>query len=948
MPDHDYTPGGNEFERSDSEQLSETPSEAPLEPSLDASIEDAVANARANDLPFDDLTVSEAIAVFFQAPLNTWRAFRSLIRPRSDGSRTLLTVPLRPSSSAEVAVAPAPIRPSVPQTLSSHLGNGMLLQLGLYLIAFVLAWWGSGTMRLGDEAALSMGMLLFGIAAVIWVVGFLVGEQEFFIRWWRTRDRWLVPELAARAGALFLAVVGLFFLLDSMNESVLEAERILTLVAAGLLLLIVAGVAWLIIDVMFGRLRVAGQNDLSEEDASLGAAADSELQLPWYMRIHPARVLFFIGGVSFSALTWLGTSNNEFITITFYVWLVSIILWALALTPNVLGPWWWLRRKIAAVRHFHWRRHGLGLLLLIVIMVLGGALRLRELSTLPPEMTSDHVELLLDAVKLLDGQRQIFFANNGGRESFQMYLMALLSLAPGMGINHETLKTLAVIESLITIPVMVWLGRTIIGPERRRLGWYVGFILAALLATSYWHLTVTRLALRIILTPLIMSLIMIYFARALRFNQRADYILAGIALGFGLYMYQAIRMVPVLIVLVVLLAMYISARHWQDRLRYGMNLFVLAFISLIVFLPMLHYSLDQPEQFWRRTIGRLSGDDVVEETLPDGTIKPLDPTLGDYIESFTENVPQLMNNMRNALWMFQYKGDGAWINGVPGTPVLSIMVGAAFAVGLAAYGVLIVKTRDPVFIMVPIAVLIMLLPSALSIAFPHENPSNTRASGALPAVLLIAALPIALIAERIRALQSNRIGFVAALGFVGIVVGSAYYDASSVYFGKMRASYEQSTFNYSQVGQVMYGLALSGDVPYGNMFMIASPYWWDHRAVGLEAGIEGIWPNGVYDFNGDDDITAAVDYLPYFMRSADERTDRFAFSPSHNVEVFYSASDEVTPAKLQTWFPDGYATFYDNVYERRQFYRYTIPAIGQEGLEAFLAETIPEASETSE
>lgn len=80
MPDHEYTPGGNEFERSDSEQLSETPLEAPLEPSLDASIEDAVANARANDLPFDDLTVSEAIAVFFSSTFEYMARF-SVVDP---------------------------------------------------------------------------------------------------------------------------------------------------------------------------------------------------------------------------------------------------------------------------------------------------------------------------------------------------------------------------------------------------------------------------------------------------------------------------------------------------------------------------------------------------------------------------------------------------------------------------------------------------------------------------------------------------------------------------------------------------------------------------------------------------------------------------------------------------------------------------------------------------
>jgi hypothetical protein len=45
---------------------------------------------------------------------------------------------------------------------------------------------------------------------------------------------------------------------------------------------------------------------------------------------------------------------------------------------------------------------------------------------------------------------------------------------------------------------------------------------------------VTRLSLRIVLTPLVASLLIIYLTRAMRFNRRMDYIKAGLVLGFGL------------------------------------------------------------------------------------------------------------------------------------------------------------------------------------------------------------------------------------------------------------------------------------------------------------------------------------------------------------------------------------------------------------------------------
>jgi hypothetical protein len=43
---------------------------------------------------------------------------------------------------------------------------------------------------------------------------------------------------------------------------------------------------------------------------------------------------------------------------------------------------------------------------------------------------------------------------------------------------------------------------------------------------------------------------------------------------------------------------------------------------------------------------------------------------------------------------------------------------------------------------VPISAFIMLLPSALSIAYPIENPSTTRASGALPFIYVMMAFPL--------------------------------------------------------------------------------------------------------------------------------------------------------------------------------------------------------------
>jgi len=129
----------------------------------------------------------------------------------------------------------------------------------------------------------------------------------------------------------------------------------------------------------------------------------------------------------------------------------------------------------------------------------GAYFRLVDLDGMPPQMTSDHKKSFW-MPGCLGWRLSVFFPNNGGREGFQMYALALIAHIPGLGVDHFSLKMLAAIESLITLPVLWWMGREVIGDRDRRLGNSVGLVLMALVAASYWHVAITRVALRIVLT----------------------------------------------------------------------------------------------------------------------------------------------------------------------------------------------------------------------------------------------------------------------------------------------------------------------------------------------------------------------------------------------------------------------------------------------------------------
>jgi hypothetical protein len=811
------------------------------------------------------------------------------------------------------------------------------------------------------------------MALLAWAMAELVSDWRSLRAAWQggtqvQRGLWL-----ARLVPLAFILRGVWLWMDASDEplrSAKDVDLILGLAREGFLWVALGLLAWWGLSVAAWALRRRerqarqraileevraelaedfGQASADEDEGPQRPAAPplndgfADEALPWYMRIHPARVFLFIGALILVGLTWIGTSGNSFTTPTFYIWLGSIGCVVAAFAPLSWRPSLATWRR-AWAKQGRWRVARGVLLAFVLILLLGGIFRFTNLNgnpadgtAHPPEMTSDHVEKLLDSGRVRDGARNIFFANNGGREPIHMYVMAIFSSLPGQGINHETLKLLAVIESMLSLPVFFWLGLVVMGQRDRRWGVLLGLLLMALFAVSYWHVTVTRLALRIVMMPAVSALLLIFLIRAIRHQRRGDFIAAGLVLGFSLYTYQAARMLPV-VVLVGLALAFFSYRTARERIRLVGHGVALVIVSAVVFVPLFHYSVENPEQFWRRTAGRLLGDDVITERMADGRIMERIATLEERVTAFTQNIPTLLNNLRNALLMFHWKGDVGWINGVPNYPALDPLTGALLLLSLVAWGGYALRQRDVALWLIPLSGLVMLLPSALSIAFPLENPSFTRTSGAMPMVLLMAALPLGLMVERLRLVVQR--GQWAALALVSLILLGAYSANSRLYFVEYYNAYSISSLPYSDPGRVLRGFAES-DGAYGNAFMIAFPFWWDHRAVGLAAGLETIWPNGVYDYLSGDSLTRAVDYVPHFMRDAFARTDRFRLNPDRDLLFFYARDDGETRQQLREWFPQGREMAIQPYQRGDDYWVFRAPALGLDGFQAFITANIP-------
>ncbi|MCY3915997.1 MAG: glycosyltransferase family 39 protein [Chloroflexi bacterium] len=865
-----------------------------------------------NSEPIEDLTLSELIVLWLRAPATTWRRLRVAMASHAANR-------LQPSVGPSMAAIRAPeisegrrSASSARRSWSKVLRQRDTIQLLLSGAAIVCALIGSVIVRGADDATRAEGhSLIVGgpylwLGFLLWLVAEATGHWTQLKEYWRGIDRSGRLRWAARALPVALWINALKLLIASMNAPS-ESATDLALEAIGWFM--VGSLLWFSIEIAHWQVR--------------RRRTSAELEAPKFMVRQPTRPpvssalgkprrLLIAFAILCSLLVWANTTGNRIEPPIILLWLISAVLWGFVFAPLRWNLFDWASDRIDALRRIHWRAHRGAIIALALVLILGAAFRFNKLDAYPPQMFSDLVEKIQDAYKIHHhDDYRIFFENIGGREPLHFYLLSILASQPGMEFDHYALKLMSAIESFLTLPIVFWLGVEVMGKRRRRFGLLFGALAAALVAVSFWHVVIGRQGMRISLAPLFSALTALYLVRALRQNRRPDYVKAGLALGFGLMGYQAVRMLPLAAVAGVAIALVLAKRSWRQRLSYLVNLAVLAFVSLMVFLPLLHYWMEAPENYMRRTSTRIFGDL---------------PTSDDERASFlAESIPILLSNIRKTALIYHYYGDSAWVSGVPHEPAMDPVTAAFMCLGAAAWLALIAKTRDPVDVFVPFYLLVTLLPTALALSFPIEVPSFVRASGAIPPSYLIAALPAAVFCRRLCKKLPGQLGLIAAAAFAGAALLAANHYNSSLYFGGFTDNFDIASHPHAQAGGLLRGFAES-DGAYGNAFVLTSPHWWDTRAVGIEAGLM------FWDSDGE------ASSVPQLLYSGLRREAKFRLQPERDLLFFYARHNERALQLLSEWFPNGRQMEIEVQPLHKSFYIYRAPALGADGLLRFLDE----------
>lgn len=531
------------------------------------------------------------------------------------------------------------------------------------------------------------------------------------------------------------------------------------------------------------------------------ADAKPEKGVQTFRRLPLLLSLFFFG------LTFLFSGGNQFNFLNVSLWFLSVVFVVAAFWQTRHSPRRLWANFNSKLQQKDWDLHiSRWTVLLVAIFALIAFFRFSQLSALPPEMTSDHAEKLLDVYDVQQGQYSIFFPRNAGREPLQFYLTALVAQLFGTGISFMSLKLGTTFLAFVSLIYMYLLGKELGGR-------WVGLFALIFTGLSFWANIIARIGLRFSLFPTFAAPTVYYLLRGLRRGRLNDFLLSGLFLGIGLYGYTPFRVMPFVVAAAVIIFLIHRATPEQRR-RALIGFAVLALVSLIVFTPLLRYLVDNFAQFGERMLTRVS---ETERPYP-----------GPVLFIFLENVVR-------ALGMFNIYGGNIWTVGLVGRPAFDLVSAALFLLGVCILVIRYARSRHWQDLFLLIALPLMMLPSTLSLAFPEENPAMNRASGAYIPAFIICALGLDALLHGLRDRLRGNLGLRTAQATGAIlllVVGALNYD---LLFRDYRSAYDAYSLNTSEMGTVIADYANT----FGTLdsaWVVVYPYWVDTRLVGMSAG----------------------------------------------------------------------------------------------------------------
>lgn len=316
------------------------------------------------------------------------------------------------------------------------------------------------------------------------------------------------------------------------------------------------------------------------------------------------------------------------------------------------------------------------------VLTVAALVRLYDLREYPPGLFPDEAANGEDVLLILSGDTRVFYPRGSGREALFFYVQAAAVWLFGRGVWQ--LHAASALVGTLTVAALYF-------ATRAWFGRLAGLTAAWLLATSHWHLTLSRTGFRAIMVPLFVALFTALVGYTVRAAKRAEagrsfsrgrrylvssYVLAalaGAALAGGFYTYLAYRVMLGVVVGVAALVLVDDllvgrrVRSMPHLARYWRHAAVGTAAALLTFAPLGWHFIRFPEDF----VGRA------------GQVSVFNPDLQRAFGGGTL-AGTLQYAVRETLMsFFAGGGDPNWRHSVAGYPLLNPVTATLLLLGLA-------------------------------------------------------------------------------------------------------------------------------------------------------------------------------------------------------------------------------------------------------------------------
>lgn len=436
---------------------------------------------------------------------------------------------------------------------------------------------------------------------------------------------------------------------------------------------------------------------------------------PAWPQLPPRRKWMYIGiGLAGAALLLVGIASTQFWQgqfggWAFWLWIIAIVLFLIGIFLDLPSPdpageqeagraWRDDDPSLHSGQALD-RRWLIGLLALILVAAV--AVRFYDLGAYPNGCQSDECNNGLDALKWLSGLPYRPYAEtNEGQATLFTYFIALFIKLFGQSVT--TMRAVSALAGSLTVLAFYFLARELYGQR-------LALLTAALLAADRWHLTFSRIVYELILMPLVLSLQILFLVKALKTGRRRWWGLAGLMLALGMNTYTAYRLVPIFTGLYFL---YWLIAHRQRIRRDLEGMIVFAAGAVVGVAPLGVYIIRN----WNVFLSRINHISVFRDVEAVGSYAPL------------------WSNLFKTLYMFNWQGDVAALNNLPGAPLLQAIVAVLFVLGMAL-AIRWFWREQPFLYLVWFGAIVSV--AVLSVA--HEAPTARRPIGLVPVIYLLVA-----------------------------------------------------------------------------------------------------------------------------------------------------------------------------------------------------------------